>query len=302
MDLYLVGSGKKSIAEIIIKRHTTNLLFSYLMKKEASKWFQAIKPNGKMFIDSGAFTVWNKGATLNPDEYITWLNANSEYIDLFGQVDSIPGVRFKVPTPQQVAEAAAKTWDNYLYMRQKVNKKDGLLYTFHIGEPIEYLKKALEWRDGNGNAIKYMALGGMVSRNYTDKDKFLDLCYHIIKNSSNPDIKVHAFGMTDFKLLQKYPITSADSTSWIMTSAMGSIMLEEGTLKVSEVGKNNKDFYKHKMPKEALERIQRNLDKYHFTLDQLETSTDIRMLYNAYFMQDRADALQQVYKKTSRLF
>ena len=302
MDFYLVGPEKKSTLQTIINRHPTNLLFSYLSKREAMKWFKAIKPAGKMFIDSGAFTVWNKGATLNTDQYIEWLNANVNDIDLFGQVDSIPGVRFKVPTPEQVKEAAAKTWENYLYMRERVINKDGLLYTFHIGEPLEYLKRALAWKDEKGNPIKYMALGGMVSRPYEDRDKFLDLAYHIIKSSENPNIKVHTFGMTDYKLLQKYPITSADSTSWIMTGVMGGIMFEEGVVKVSEVGKNSKDFYLHKMPAGALETIQKYLDKYGFNLKDLESDTDKRKLYNAYFMQDRMDSIQQVYKKVNRLF
>ena len=30
-------------------------------------------------------------------------------------------------------------------------KPKSLLYTFHVGEPIEYLERALEWKDDNGN-------------------------------------------------------------------------------------------------------------------------------------------------------
>ena len=302
MDLYLVGPGKTEVLKAIISRKPSNFLFSYLVKNTAVKWFKEIKPTGKVFIDSGAFTLWTKGAKLNTDEYITWLNTYSDNIDLFGQVDSIPGVRSKIPTAQQVSEAAAKTWDNYLYMRQRVNKKDSLLYTFHWGEPIEYLKKALAWKDENNSPMKYMALGGLVGRTFTERDKFLDLCYHIIKSSSNPNIKVHSFGMTDYKLLQKYPITSADSSSWLMTAIMGSIMFEEGVLDVSEVGKNNKDFYLHRLTKESVIELDSRVNKYGLNLKQMETDTDMRELYNAYFMQDRVENLKQNYKKTNRLF
>ena len=44
-------------------------------------------------------------------------------------------------TQQQVLDAAVKTWKNYLYMRDAVLNKDGLLYTFHVGEPIWCLRR-----------------------------------------------------------------------------------------------------------------------------------------------------------------
>lgn len=102
-------------------------------------------------------------------EYISWLNERTDDINLCGQVDVIPGDRVFGATPRQVREAAQSTWDNYLFMRKRLKNPDALLYTFHVGEPLEFLKQALEWRDENGNPISYMAFG-------RSSGKFWKLC------------------------------------------------------------------------------------------------------------------------------
>lgn len=236
-------------ADNLIKSKNYNRLFSYLNdKKIIENYISFIRSNNsnlKLFIDSGAFTAWTQGNIINVDEYINWINVRNDCIYLYGQIDFIPGDIVKGATKEQVKEAAEKTWQNYLYMRPKMKNPNGLLYTFHVGEPYEYLKQALEWTDENNNHINYIALGGMVGKPMPVKESFLDTCFEIIKKSSNPNVKVHAFGMTSFSLLKKYPITSADSTSWIMTGANGSIMTDYGIIQVSDNKSNLSNHYSH---------------------------------------------------------
>ena len=194
LDLYLAGMAdekKRTHDEVM----PSNVLFSYenLQVKKAKDFDIYHTFGSKLFIDSGAFSMWTKGVEVNVDEYIDWINKRAKYIDLYGQVDAIPGNRTGgAPTYQEVREAAQKTWDNYLYMRPRMKKPEGLLYTFHVGEPKEFLKQALEWTDENGKHIPYIALGGMVGKTTQVRRNFLKMCFDIIKKSSNPNVKVHA--------------------------------------------------------------------------------------------------------------
>ena len=286
MDLYLVGPEKANILEEVFKLEA-NMLFNYVDGKNATDAYKTnIKP-GKLFIDSGAYPAWTRGAGIDVDEYITWINERADYIDLFGQVDVIPGDKIHGATTQQVIEAAEKTWENYLYMRERVKYPERLLYTFHVGEPIQYLERALEWKDPQGNLIPYIALGGMVGKSESIRRSFLDNCFDAIRRSSNPNVKVHAFGMTTFKLLSNYPITSADSTAWIMTGANGGIMTDVGVITVSEQQSNQSSHYSH-LPKHLQKAFEESIKEFGFTLEKLSTCRDSRIIHNARYMIKRA--------------
>jgi len=291
MDLYLVGPEKEIIMETVTNDIKSNMLFNYIDGKKATdKYKDQIKPK-KLFIDSGAFSAWTKGKAIDVNEYIAWINERADFIDLYGQIDVIPGDIVKGHTQEQVEAAAAATWENYLYMRPKMVKPEGLLYTFHVGEPYTYLEQALEWKDDNGKLIPYIALGGMVGKPMPVKKAFLNSCFNIIKKSSNPKVKVHAFGMTSFPLLEQYPITSADSTSWIMTGANGNIMTDVGIIAVSDQMAKLQSHYSH-LPKHLQQAFEASLSEFGFTLDELRHSRDNRIMFNARYMNKKASNIK----------
>lgn len=293
LDLFLAG-----MEESVLRDLKADSLFSYLDKTFVEKLKDLIKPS-KLFIDSGAFSAWTKGAKIDVKEYINWLNLNSEDIYLCGQVDFIPGDRVHGATMEQVKFAAKKTWENYLFMRRRLKNPDSLLYTFHVGEPFEYLINALEWVSSEGKHIPYIALGGMVGKPKWMRDQFLEKCFQLISKSNNSNVKVHAFGMTDFELLQKYPIYSADSTSWIMIGAMGNIMSDYGTISISNQQRNNKDHYS-RLPEEAQKTIRNSVSNFGFTLEELASDRDCRILYNAKYMLNKAKSIRNTSKTVTR--
>jgi hypothetical protein len=293
LDLFLAG-----MEEFVLHDLKADSLFSYLDKTYVEKLKDYIKPS-KLFIDSGAFSAWTKGVKIDVKEYINWLNLHSDDIYLCGQVDFIPGDRVHGATMEEVKFAAKKTWENYLFMRKRLKNPDSLLYTFHVGEPFEYLINALEWVSSDGKPIPYIALGGMVGKPKWMRDQFLEKCFRLISRSNNPDVKVHAFGMTDFELLRKYPIYSADSTSWIMIGAMGNIMSDYGTISISTQQRNNKDHYS-RLPEEAQKTIQDSVSNFGFTLEELASDRDCRILYNAKYMLDKAKSIQNTSKTVTR--
>ena len=291
MDLFLVGPEKEVIMKETVENLKSNMLFNYIDGKKAiDKYMERLKPQ-KLFIDSGAFSAWTKGKIIDVDEYINWINQRSDFIDLYGQIDVIPGDIRHGATAEQVKEAAQATWENYLYMRPKMVKPEGLLYTFHVGEPYDYLRNALEWRDDKGDLIPYIALGGMVGKPMPVKRSFLATCFKIISESSNPNIKVHAFGMTSLDLLESYPITSADSTSWIMAGANGNIMTDVGIIAVSDQMSKLPEHYSH-LPSKLQKSFEDSLSEFGFTLDELRHSRDNRIMFNARYMQKKISELQ----------
>lgn len=291
MDLFLVGPEKEVIMKETVENLKSNMLFNYIDGKKATdKYMEKLQPQ-KLFIDSGAFSAWTKGKVIDVDEYINWINQRSDFIDLYGQIDVIPGDIRHGATPDQVKEAAQATWENYLYMRPKMVKPEGLLYTFHVGEPYDYLREALEWRDDKGDLIPYIALGGMVGKPMPVKRSFLATCFKIISESSNPNVKVHAFGMTSLDLLESYPITSADSTSWIMTGANGNVMTDVGIIAVSDQMSKKPEHYSH-LPMKLQKAFEDSLSEFGFTLDELRHSRDNRIMFNARYMQKKISQLQ----------
>jgi hypothetical protein len=169
----------------------------------------------------------------------------------------------------------------------------GLLYTFHIGEPYFYLEQALEWKDEMGDHIPYIALGGMVGKPMPSKETFLTNCFKIIERSSNPNVKTHAFGMTSFSLLEQYPITSADSTSWIMTGANGGIMTDLGIIAVSDQMAKLPEHYSH-LPKHHQEKFEETISEFGFKLDELRESRDNRIMFNAKYMNKKASNIKYI--------
>lgn len=300
MILYLAGSEQER-QDLLERLCGCNLLCSYAYNPERVLDIPHTKLGSLSFVDSGAFTSWTQGKIIDVDTYINWINEHSDLIDLYGQVDTIPGLLSGTLNRNVFYESAKKSWENYLYMRPKMKNPDGLLYTYHAGEPINYLKNALEFTDEHGNFIPYIALAGVVGNPRVVKYRFFEECFNVIKHSSNPNVKVHAFGLTDFSLLEQFPITSSDSTSWVMCGAMGYIVSDFGPIQISSKRSYSKKHYlnfSHDMKNCLLDTI----TKLGFTAEELMDSRDNRIVYNALYMTDRANRLNnskpnKLYKK-----
>lgn len=209
---FLTGEAREYYQKNVGDREFNSLhSYWYLMNLSDEKIIDGFSmTRGNIMIDSGAFTAWTKDINLDVDTYINWINKWNQYVTTFGQIDVIPP---KKATRQEIDDCCKRTWDNYLYMKDRMISPEKLLYTFHYGEDFKWLIQALEYRDGNGKPIEYMALGGLVGRSTKQRINFLNKCFDIIKHSSNPNIKVHGFGVSSEKLWKRYPFESCDSFS-----------------------------------------------------------------------------------------
>ena len=291
-DFYFTGVPHSSqVADFIIDNEACVLLSQLNERGNINRWLERLKNTDKkpkLFIDSGAFSAWTKGKEIDVDGYIEFINTNKDYFTVCASVDNIPGVPRSsyIASPEDVKEAAEKTWENYLYMRSKMEDINKLLYTFHVGEPWEFLKQALEYKDERGH-IPYIGLGGMVGKTKEIITSFLDEAYNIIDHSSNPKVKVHAFGMTRADVLEMYPLTSADSTSWLQTANFGQITIGQKSICISDRKLLSSDsiFNKNALLKEEVTRIANSRG---FTLEQLSEDSNARLMFNVYNFYDWA--------------
>ena len=282
-DFYFTGISLDEEFEFLLDNNGCVLLSQLNQRKDILTWIDKIKSKNvkcKLFIDSGAFSAWTKGVSINVDDYINFINQYQEYFTVYASVDNIPGEpkASNTATQKEVDESADKTWQNFLYMRSKVNDPDKLLCTFHCGESFEHLINILEYSDEHG-PIKYLGLGGMVGKSDFVLKGFLLKCFDIISKSSNPNIKVHAFGMTKYDYLNQFYFTSTDSTTWLMTASYGNIIIDTKPIYISDHGLLDNDNIINKNPAIKME-FENKLKKYGYTLDELVGDYKKRRLFN----------------------
>jgi len=235
----------------------------------------------KVFMDSGAYGVAHSGKEITIDEYINFIN-NTPRVNLFACLDVIPWPELNTQTAIISAE---QSWQNYIYMLEHVNPeyKDKIVPVYHYGEDLKYLERILEGY--NGYKAPYIAFGGRGGVHtkylYASLDKFFDLI-----KEKRPDVKVHAFGITVLSLLEQYPFTSSDSTSYLQTAINGSIFLEclKGVCKISDRTTKDPINYQHKDP-HIKELIKEEVQKYGYNIKDLQESFRVRLRYNVdYFL------------------
>lgn len=284
-----------------------NLLYSQVNnRKFIHKRFEA-KTNGLHMIDSGAHSAHTKGVEIDLAEYIDFLNSYEDKIDIYVQVDKIPGKYLQEKTIKDWQEAPKISWENYLYMREELKNPDKLIPIFHQGEDFKWLENMCNAKF-KGEPIPYIGLSPRGDVSLKSKYDFCADCFGVIQKSSNPNVKTHAFGMTSLELLEKLPFYSADSTTYLMVCAFGQVWTPWGKIGVSEENK------KHPTATQVYyyqtDEIKKKLDDYFESIgtsvEKLSVSHGERAKMSALYCKNWAD--NYVYKgpktfvKSAKLF
>lgn len=285
-DLYLAGGKAKTPDDLIIKR-SCDVLFSQINDRKDIQKFLELMNNNKLFIDSGAYSAWSKNKHIDVDDYIKFINENTDKFTLFASVDDIPGELKRKPTLWEQRESPAKSWHNYLYMREQVKDKDKLLPVFHIGEDFRHLQNMLD-ATFSGQHIPYIGLGGTVGLGCAVKEDWYRQCFKIIQQSSNPNVKVHAFGMTNLKILENYPFESADSTTWLRAAINGYICTKYGRICISNQLQHSPTHY-NKLPQLVQQQINEQCVLYGISIEKCMEDQESRQLFNINYFKDWAD-------------
>ena len=245
---------------------------------------------GWLFIDSGAFSVHTGKAKVTADEYIKYLNSIDEYIDVFAQLDTIPGEFGKPKSKQDYEESARKSWENFLYMRERVLSPHKLMPVFHFGESFDVLRYMLSWRDDNGDRLDYVGISPANDAAQKDKNVYLREVADVIARSENPNVKTHLYGMTSLDALSKYPCYSADSISHRLISGYAKILSKNfGIISVSKRTRTSKTKSNMSFTELAddynLKVLEDELAEVGMTLEQIQDNVSARVVFTMHNIQ-----------------
>ncbi len=234
-----------------------------------------------LFIDSGAFSVHTGKANVTADQYIEFLNEIDDGFDVCAQLDTIPGKFGEPKSKQDYIDSAAKSWDNFLYMRSKLKSPDKVMPVFHFGESFDVLKHMLSWRDENGEGLTYIGISPANDVSQKNKNEYLRNVAECIRQSDNPNVKTHLYGMTSIDALAKYPCYSADSISHRLISGYGKVLVPEfGVISVSKRTRTTKNKSGMSFIETAdeynLNKFKKYIESLGFTIEQVQDSVDVR--------------------------
>jgi len=221
------------------------------------------------FVDSGAFTAYTKGINVDIDEYVNFVNAYDEYISYFAQLDVIPGSYGL--SAEQTTDITLK---NYLYMLSRTKSPCKLIPVFHRGSNLNYLKQLIH------TGTEYIGLGAMAKVPEKERAIWLTEVFKLIPSQ----VKVHAFGLTSFDLLERFPFYSADSTSWLIYAVNGRLITDFGNyIVISQGRKKLRCHVEHKgeLIKDTLYDFIRERG---FEPEQLINDPKSRLLWNIKYM------------------
>lgn len=155
----------------------------------------------KIIIDSGAFSLWNTGKSVDRQKLLTFykgIKTNKEIH--FINLDVIPAKRGRKPTKKEAKIACEQGWQNYLWF-----KKNGIqtLPVFHQDDDFDYLYKIMKEN-------VYFCVSPANDSSTKVRMKWLDSVFAIIK----ADYKTHGLAATSKQMLERYPFYSVDSINW----------------------------------------------------------------------------------------
>jgi hypothetical protein len=169
-----------------------------------------------LLLDSGAFTAWKRGASVDLKSYIRFCREHEERLYATVNLDVIPG---SPELPKADPEAAARGSDRNLQTMLDAGVKN-VIPVFHQFEPLRYLTKMVE------AGHEYIGISPSDRQPTAQRMKWMDEVYTLLSDSKGrPCVKTHAFGVTSYEVLYTYPFYTADSATWLLLPGHGRLQL-----------------------------------------------------------------------------
>lgn len=199
MKVYFAGiSGHKKRLEYLKELGADKLMLTFAEVKSYNQNMSRFKKgNFDILFDSGAFSLWRRGISIDIQEYCKYLTTHS--IEKYIVLDKIG--------------SHAETMVN-----QKIMEDYGMnpIPVYHLNSPIENLYEICE-------KYSYVCLGGTVGSNVSVRLKFFTEVFQHF-----PNHKFHGLGLTDMRIVSKFPFYSVDSTTWLCAAKTGNILDGDG--------------------------------------------------------------------------
>jgi len=230
MRIFFAVSNSSTYLNLLKEEKVDNVLISFAFFKSAYKTreiFGDYQPKN-LILDSGAFSVWSKGDEIDIDQYAVFCQ---DIIKLFSEtncycvnLDVIPGKFGKRPTSQEIIDSAEQGWKNMEYLESKGLK---VIPVFHQHEDFSVLDKLTKHTD-------YIGVSPANDCSMEEKLSWQDQVYSILVKQPEL-IKTHGFAVTSTKQLYRYPLFSADSSSWTSPSRFGTIPIVTDDLEMKVI-------------------------------------------------------------------
>jgi hypothetical protein len=178
-------------------------------------------------LDSGAFTAWNSGKSVDIVEYAEWClqwqakNPSLRAVNL----DVIPGEAGRTSTPQERKLGMEQSLKNADYLR---GRGISIEEVFHQDEPYEFLDHLVS-RLPKGDVLC------ISPRNDVSKKKRLlwlqNTLSHLVKTVGRDNLpKMHGLAVTSKDLMLAFPFYSADSSTYSTPARFGVTFDHDGTI------------------------------------------------------------------------
>jgi hypothetical protein len=201
------------------------LSYHYYAKTDLDREFAsfAVRPS-MVFGDSGAFSAWSQGASIDPAEYAKWVKRwYPSLLTWYANLD--------------VIGSAEGTWRNQLILE----KQHGLspLPVFHVGEPWEFLDRYFD------RGYPYVCLGGMVGQPEAPTLRWAAQCFKRARDRG-VDVVFHGFGQTRRRVVESLPWFSMDSSSWSGGARYGQgVMWDDARARFLPAKVGSKELHRH---------------------------------------------------------
>lgn len=234
INLYFAGawSGSCSIEEVTLG--ITKKLVSYAYPTQLTSWLEVSKQQtGKLLIDSGAFSAWNRNKKIDILAYIEYAKKAIEAGEATGKevrivnLDVIPGkvgetgalTKNRKQENKDIIENAAKEG----YKNLKIMKKHGItpIHVFHQGEDIKWLERMVE-------QTSYIGISPANDMPQNHKRDWIASVFEYMYKNNMEHIDTHGFAVWSPKVLLEYPWTSCDAATWRLLAGYGKIFYPIG--------------------------------------------------------------------------
>jgi hypothetical protein len=180
--------------------------YAYLTRKHVE---QIQDDKRKIFVDSGAYTMFTKGIAVDLAKYAKFLTWYKDIIEIASNVDVIGSGQ------EQQTYENQKTIEN-------LAGRESIIPVHHVRDSDSWLQRYLD------EGYQYIALGGMVPESTKTLRGWLDHIWHayLTRGDGTARVKVHGFGLTTVDLMIGYPWYSVDSTRWVLASRFGGLLMD----------------------------------------------------------------------------
>lgn len=177
---------------------------------------------GKLFLDSGAFSLFWKYRTENPGDWHAFFRTPEfwKYVDQYakfvikyqGQIDYYANV--------DVIRNPEETWKIQKYLEQEHGLSP--VPVIHFGTDLKWVFKYVE------TGYKYIGIGGIGKDSpWVQYINWADPIFDFLcpKPDRMPMVKTHGFAMTSWRGMVRYPWFSIDSTTWAKAAGYGDVII-----------------------------------------------------------------------------